>query len=86
MASGNAPAAPPQTPESTSGNTTQPPSGPIQRFSAFAAGLSSRRLTFGRLQIYMDPQDWWIGLYRPDDRHAIYVCPLPLLVFRWERP
>ncbi len=43
------------------------------------------RLRLGRLQVYLDTQDWWIGLYRPDDRHAAYVCPLPTLVLRWER-
>lgn len=41
------------------------------------------RLTIGRLQVYLEPRDLWIGVYVAED--AIYVCPLPLLVFRWTR-
>ncbi|MGE5830694.1 MAG: hypothetical protein ACM30G_20350 [Micromonosporaceae bacterium] len=41
------------------------------------------RLTVGRLQVYLEPRDVWIGVYVAPD--AIYVCPLPMLVFRWTR-
>lgn len=41
------------------------------------------RLTVGRLQVYLEPRDLWVGVYVAKD--AIYVCPLPLLVFRWTR-
>ena len=41
------------------------------------------RMTLGRLQVYVEPRDLWIGLYVA--RYAIYVCLLPLLVFRWTR-
>jgi len=37
----------------------------------------------GRLLLYIEPRDIWIGAYVAED--YIYVCPLPLLVFRWER-
>lgn len=43
-----------------------------------------RRLRIGRrLSVYIEPRDIWIGAYVQPDR--IYVCPLPLLVFRWSR-
>lgn len=37
----------------------------------------------GRLRIYLEPRDMWIGAYFSED--AIYVCVLPFLVARWER-
>jgi hypothetical protein len=37
----------------------------------------------GRLKIYFEPVDVWIGVYIADD--YFYVCPLPCLVFRWVR-
>jgi hypothetical protein len=43
----------------------------------------SKRLTVGRMQVYLEPRDLWVGAYVAPD--AIYVCPLPLLVFRWAR-
>lgn len=43
----------------------------------------SRRLHLGRLSVYIEPRDLWIGLYVAPK--AVYVCPLPLLVFRWDR-
>lgn len=43
----------------------------------------SRRLQAGRLSIYIDPRDIWIGAYVAE--RAVYVCPLPLLVFKWQR-
>ena len=43
----------------------------------------NRRFRFGRLSIYIEPRDIWVGCYVAPD--AIYVCPLPLVVFRWTR-
>lgn len=40
-------------------------------------------MSAGRLRIYIEPRDWWVGVYIAP--HAVYVCPLPLLVFRWSR-
>jgi hypothetical protein len=42
-----------------------------------------RRLTIGRLQMYVEPRDVWVGLYVSPE--ALYVCPLPLCVIRWSR-
>lgn len=44
---------------------------------------SLRRFRRGRLSIYIEPRDIWVGVYVAED--AVYVCPLPLLVFKWER-
>ena len=43
-----------------------------------------RRLRLGRLSVYVELRDVWVGAYIARD--AIYVCPLPLLVLRWDRP
>lgn len=45
--------------------------------------VSARRLRFGRLQVYVQPRDIWVGTYV--DPKAFYVCPLPMLVLRWDR-
>ncbi len=45
--------------------------------------LSQRRLRFGRLQLYVEPRDVWVGVFV--DRKAVYVCLLPCLVMRWAR-
>lgn len=37
----------------------------------------------GRLQVYVEPRDMWVGAYLAEN--YLYVCPLPLLVVRWER-
>lgn len=42
-----------------------------------------RRLKAGRLAVYVEPRDIWIGAYVATN--AVYVCPLPLLVIRWSR-
>lgn len=42
-----------------------------------------RRLHVGRLAVYLEPRDLWIGAYVAID--AVYVCLLPVLVFRWTR-
>ena len=36
-----------------------------------------------RLRIYLEPRDAWIGAYVAPK--AVYVCPLPFVVIRWER-
>jgi len=42
-----------------------------------------KRFKAGRLAVYIEPRDIWVGVYVAHD--AVYVCPLPLLVFRWAR-
>lgn len=34
-------------------------------------------------KIYIEPRDIWVGAYIGKD--ALYVCPLPMLVLKWER-
>jgi hypothetical protein len=41
------------------------------------------RLFRGRLVIYIEPRDAWIGAYIAED--YVYVCPVPFLVVRWSR-
>jgi len=36
-----------------------------------------------RLRVYLEPRDAWIGAYVAEK--AVYVCPLPFVVIRWER-
>lgn len=36
-----------------------------------------------RLRVYLEPRGIWVGVYVAPK--AVYVCPLPLLVFRWAR-
>lgn len=38
----------------------------------------------GRVEIYCEPRDLWIGAYVAD-HGAVYVCPLPMLVIRISR-
>lgn len=45
--------------------------------------ISDRRLRLGRLQVYIEPRDIWVGVYV--DPKAIYICPLPIVVLRWDR-
>lgn len=42
-----------------------------------------KRLRRGRLQVYLEPRDLWVGAYIATD--AVYVCLVPLLVLRWAR-
>jgi hypothetical protein len=42
-----------------------------------------KRLRFGRLAVYVEPRDAWVGAYVAPD--AVYVCPLPFVVLRWKR-
>lgn len=41
------------------------------------------RVRIGRLQVYLEPRDVWVGVYVAVD--AVYVCLLPCLVLRWGR-
>lgn len=45
--------------------------------------MNRRRLRFGRLSVYVEPRDLWVGVYVAPA--ALYVCPLPLLVLKWNR-
>jgi hypothetical protein len=36
-----------------------------------------------RLRVYFEPRDVWVGVYVAED--AVYVCPLPCVVIRWQR-
>lgn len=42
-----------------------------------------RRLAIGRLQVYVEPRDVWVGVYVA--KSAVYVCPAPMVVVRWAR-
>lgn len=37
----------------------------------------------GRIELYAEPRDAWIGAYIAPD--AVYLCPLPFLVVRVSR-
>lgn len=45
--------------------------------------ISDRRLRFGRLALYVEPRDAWVGVYVAPN--AVYVLLLPFLVARWAR-
>ncbi len=45
--------------------------------------ISRHRVRAGRLSVYLEPRDAWIGVYVAPA--AVYVCPLPFLVLRWDR-
>lgn len=45
--------------------------------------MSDRRIRLGRLSVYVEPRDIWVGVYVAPA--AVYVCPLPLLVVKWDR-
>ncbi len=45
--------------------------------------LSDRRIRLGRVQLYLEPRDLWIGVFV--DPEVLYVCPLPCVVVRWTR-
>lgn len=38
----------------------------------------------GRVEIYLEPRDIWIGVYVAQ-KGPVYICPLPCLVFRFSR-
>ena len=62
-------------------------SGPRLRAGRPGAQDPARRAHVGngnrRWRVYLEPRDIWIGVYVARD--AIYVCPLPFLVIRWQR-
>jgi hypothetical protein len=35
------------------------------------------------VKVYIDRNDWWVGVYRGPDHW--YVCPLPCVVLRFAR-
>ena len=37
----------------------------------------------GRIRVYLEPRDAWVGLYVAPA--ALYFCPLPFVVVRWAR-
>jgi len=37
----------------------------------------------GRVEIYVEPRDIWVGVYVAEK--AVYACPLPMLVVRISR-
>lgn len=45
--------------------------------------ISARRLHLGRISIYIEPRDAWVGVYVAP--HSAYICPLPFVVIRWAR-
>lgn len=45
--------------------------------------MSTRRLRLGRVELYIEPRDIWVGAYIAPD--AVYICPLPLVVIKVER-
>lgn len=42
-----------------------------------------KALRLGRLSVYIEPRDAWVGVSVGDS--AVYVCPLPFVVMRWSR-
>lgn len=46
--------------------------------------ISDHRLRCGRLSVYIEPRDLWVGLFR-DPPRAWYVVPFPTLVVKWTR-
>ena len=41
------------------------------------------RVAIGRVQLYIEPRDLWVGIYVASA--AVYVCLMPMLVIRWSR-
>ena len=44
--------------------------------------LSDHRLRFGRVSLYVEWRDLWMGVYIAPT--ATYICPLPTLVIKVE--
>lgn len=53
----------------------------VAKRAARLRGLPLVRL--GRLSLYLEPRDMWVGCYVARD--AVYVCPVPCVVVRWQR-
>lgn len=45
--------------------------------------MSTRRLRRGRVELYLEPRDLWVGVYVAP--YAVYVCPLPTVVVKVRR-
>lgn len=43
----------------------------------------TRRVRWGRLSVYVEPRDLWIGVF--NGPRAVYVLPAPTLVIKWEK-
>jgi len=50
---------------------------------AVAKPEAPMRASEGRVRVYFEPRDWWIGLYIGPE--AWYICVLPTLVLRIPR-
>ncbi len=42
-----------------------------------------KRIHVGRVSLYIEPRDIWIGVFVSPI--AVYICPLPMCVIRWHR-
>jgi hypothetical protein len=38
----------------------------------------------GRMRIYIEPRDAWVGVY-VGSKGITYICPAPFLVIAWKR-
>lgn len=56
------------------------PTSPRFGIGAAREGFWDKR---GRVEVYLEPRDIWIGVYVAAD--AVYICPLPLVVIRISR-
>ena len=45
--------------------------------------INWHRFRYGRLAVYIEPRDAWVGVYVAKD--AIYVLLVPFVVMRWTR-
>lgn len=55
-------------------------------FAAFVlATIPAWRNAYGSssVKVYVDLNDWWVGVYRGPDHY--YLCLIPTLVIRWRR-
>ncbi|WP_237101403.1 hypothetical protein [Nonomuraea sp. MG754425] len=55
----------------------------MKKIAKWLGHLNQYRLRFGRIAIYIEPRDLWVGGYIAPD--AVYVLPFPTIVFRWTR-
>lgn len=45
--------------------------------------ISERRLRLGRMHLYVEPRDAWVGVYVAPE--AVYICPFPFVVIKLRR-
>lgn len=45
--------------------------------------ISTRLFRWGRLSLLIEPRDIWLGVFIAP--HAVYICVIPCLPFRWAR-